>query len=177
LREPVSALRRADALMLTRADLAEVTPAERLARRMNPMAPVFHSAVKLTGLTEIATGKAHPPSAIQDKPLFAFCGLGNAKGFFASLRNWNCTVVGEKAFPDHHIYLNREIIELARMAAECKAEACLTTEKDAMNLPWTALGECRLPIFCCVIRAEVREAAQFEALLLATALSSQGRRA
>ncbi len=175
LREPISALRRAGALLLTRAELTDGLPAERLARQMNPVAPIFHSTLKLAALSEVATKRVLAPSALEGKPVFAFCGLGNPTSFFASLHHWGFKVAGQKTFRDHHIYSERGLMAVSRMAVEAKAEACVTTEKDAMNFPGGAAERSPLPIFCCAIRAEVREAACFEGLLLRVARGEESR--
>ncbi len=169
LREPISALRRASGIILTRTELADPRPAEQLAHEANPSSPLFHSTTELTQLIEAASGKSHHPSFFNRKTVFAFCGLGNAGSFFASLRRWNFSLAGEKAFPDHHVYSRFDISEIGRVAAGSGAEACVTTEKDFMNLPPAAGDQSPLPIFYCTIRAQIREETEFEEMLLMAA--------
>lgn len=166
LREPVSALRRAHGVILTRTELADSSEAERLVQQVNPTAVVFHSAVRITDVIDAASGKSNPVTALQGRPVLAFCGLGNAGSFFASLRRWSFNLAGEIAFRDHHVYSHRDMAEIFRLAEKRGAAACVTTEKDFMNLQRVALEPGCLPIFYCVIQAQIREAKEFEEMLL-----------
>ncbi len=165
LREPLAALRRADALMLTRAELANPQANEMLVRAVNPRPPVFHSTTELTHLVDMRTGEFHAPCRFQNKPVMVFAGLGNPQGFFQAVRRWGFNVVGEKAFADHHRYSPGELMEMARQARARGAEACLTTEKDGMNFPRGLAAAISPPLLECAIRVQVNEAAAFEAML------------
>jgi tetraacyldisaccharide-1-P 4'-kinase len=69
-------------------------------------------------------------------PVFAFCGLGTPRSFWATLDELGIQVSARRAFPDHHRY---DAADLQRIAAGAAGAAALvTTEKDAMNLPANA---------------------------------------
>jgi len=162
-REPCSALARADLVVLTRTELADPLPLENRARQMNPRARIFHASTKLDGFVDVATGKRHAPAVLKSTfghTFWAFCGIGNPGAFFAGLRAWGFTVVGETAFRDHHVYRGAELLDLETRARRAGAAGLLTTEKDAMNLPSGAAP--RLPIFACVIQLELRDREAFE---------------
>lgn len=168
-REPCSALARAHLVVLTRTELGEqptIEALERKVRQINPQAEIFRSTTKFQGLRDVrgATGLADTFAARDGKPVFAFCGIGNPQSFFANLQQWGFQVAGEKSYRDHHVYTPADLDTLRSLARRCGASALLTTEKDALNLPPTAEG---LPIFACVIQAELSEAEEFEERLLA----------
>jgi 3-deoxy-D-manno-octulosonic-acid transferase/tetraacyldisaccharide-1-P 4'-kinase len=168
-REPRSALRRADILVITRAIRA---PGLEAALRRYSDAPIFYAttvwdelvpltAQDATGATgsgispTAAGGSAQPTPSSNGQPrYFAFCGIGNPDAFFSDLRRWSGqlrgTVVGERAFPDHHRYSPEDLSAVERAARESGGTALICTEKDARNLP-TPLAAA-LPLFACRIR-------------------------
>jgi tetraacyldisaccharide 4'-kinase len=177
-REPCSALKRADCVVLTRGELAGSEPLEKQVRQINPSASIFHSTTKLDHLAEVPSGRIYPPRAFEGEPVLAFCGLGNPQAFFADLRKWGFSVIGGKTFPDHHRYNESDIISLlpamglkpgARAQPTDEARALVTTEKDAANLPAAYKGEAGrdVPMVACVIEASISEGAAFEQWLMA----------
>jgi tetraacyldisaccharide 4'-kinase len=72
------------------------------------------------------------PASLRGKRVFAFSGLADNHQFFASLREAGVDLVGTRGFGDHHRYTDLESIK--RAAREAKADAIVTTEKDAVKL-------------------------------------------
>jgi tetraacyldisaccharide 4'-kinase len=167
MREPWAALQRAHFVILTRTELGDPLPLEARVREVNPEAGIFHARTVLCALVDVATGIIYPPTAFQDKPVHAFCGLANPRAFFANLRQWGFSVVAESAFPDHHVYQarSRAFLDQEIRVRDPLPAALLTTEKDAVNLP--PLGRAAIPILACTIQTEVREVEAFEDALLA----------
>ncbi|HXZ20309.1 MAG TPA: tetraacyldisaccharide 4'-kinase [Candidatus Acidoferrales bacterium] len=168
-REPRSALRRADILVITRALRA---PGLEAALRRHSEAPIFYAAtvwdellpISIPAVAVAARGSVSPGSssvsaqssaASNGRPrYFAFCGIGNPDAFFSDLRRWSGqlrgTVVGERSFPDHHRYSSEDLSEVERAARESGGTALVCTEKDARNLPLPLAAT--LPLFACRIR-------------------------
>lgn len=165
-REPCGALTRADLVVLTRTEIADPAPLEARIGDANPHARVFHSRTKLCRLVEGRSGTARAPDALKEKPVYAFCGIGNPGAFLSNLQGWGFSIAGFEPFRDHHVYRDAELRQLSARARESGAGALVTTEKDAMNLPanWPA----ELPVVVCEIEAEIREAQAFEDALLAS---------
>ena len=111
LREPLSSLRRADAIVLP-AGLA----AEHPALRQKPIWRMDRQLI-LPNL----------PSA----PV-VFCGIARPEQFFAQVRAAGVTPAAEIIFRDHHAYDLDDI--KAVMRRDLEAGGFLTTEKDAVNL-------------------------------------------
>jgi tetraacyldisaccharide 4'-kinase len=168
LREPAEALVRAHVIVLSRVELANPKPVEDFAGRVNPQARIFHARTKLCELADVKTGRFHPLAEFQDRPVYAFCGVGNPGAFFSDLSQWGFKLAGTASFPDHHVYGRREfallMLELKHSKEFKGVNFILTTEKDALNLPLQEYEE-EVPILACVIRSEIEEAEAFEAAL------------
>ncbi len=163
-REPLSAIRRAQIVVLTRTDSADPQPLEDLTRKIHPAARIFRSQTKLLGLADSLSGENVPIESIRAQKVAAFCALGNPQAFFADLRRWGFDVAAEDAFPDHHVYTGGEIERLAADARALGVSALLTTQKDVVKFSpnWTA----QPPILACAIEAHLPDAGEFESTLL-----------
>ncbi len=113
LREPLSALDRADAIVIPH-DLQ-----------------IDHPALKqkLVWRIERRIEIPSPPAA----PL-VFCGIARPEQFFAQVRAAGITPAAEFSFPDHHSYNQSDIRRLIELRKNSGSDGFLTTEKDAINL-------------------------------------------
>ncbi|HYL46880.1 MAG TPA: tetraacyldisaccharide 4'-kinase [Candidatus Limnocylindrales bacterium] len=129
LREPRTALERADIVVITRSLHA---PAVEAAVRRDSDAPIFYARAEL----ESVAAPFHPHLSEADaraRKLFAFCGIGNPSAFIADLRDWGFQIVGHRFFPDHHRYSEGDIRAIERVARAAGAEGVISTEKDSFN--------------------------------------------
>jgi 3-deoxy-D-manno-octulosonic-acid transferase len=133
LREPLNALARADAFVITRTTPErEYRGIRNRLRDFNPSAPVFRASVApLYWINERTRAPGHPPEG----PVAAFCGLANPASFWQTLRTIGINPAFTWAFDDHHSYNWKELERLAAQARTNGSNVLLTTEKDAMNLP------------------------------------------
>ena len=131
MREPASALSRADALLVTRSD--RVSP-DRLAAvvrslgRLAPGVPVHRCRHAPAGYLDPA-GKVVTPGG----PAVAACGLGHPAEFFARVAA-DFDVRATRAFPDHHAYSEIDALSLATTAADHGAASVVVTEKDWVKI-------------------------------------------
>ena len=145
LREPLHALRRADAFVVTRcgSDRRFWAISERL-QKLNRDVPVFRARVNVVGWRDV-DGK--PVEDLPGRRAAAFCGLGNPQTFWDTLADNCIETVLQKQFRDHHRYTPGELERLAHVARRQSADYLVTTEKDWINLPADlepALGGLRL---------------------------------
>jgi tetraacyldisaccharide 4'-kinase len=155
LREPVSAMQRADLLVVTR---AETSPATQAAIAQLQKYPVFSAATRLVGFRHLGAGiQTVALEEVGEGPFYAFCGIGNPRAFFLDLKNWGLPVAQSSEFPDHHRYDARDASELEAAARASGAKAFVTTEKDAQNLAGVGFGE--FPVFVAVIELEIAQQA------------------
>jgi tetraacyldisaccharide 4'-kinase len=155
LREPRSALARADIIIVTR---SPKTPAiETIVQRITHV-PIFHAITELLDVVKIPSKSAEAVEILSDwrgKKAFAFCGIGNPQAFFDDLNRWGGSVSGHSSFPDHHTYSERDIEKLEARARDSGAEIMLCTEKDIFNLRNIQLPA--LPVYCARISMEISE--------------------
>jgi len=163
-REPLSALRRAQIVVLTRIDSANPQSLQELVLKIHPTAKVFPSRTELKGWTSALSGAAISIDSIRTQKVAAFCGIGNPRAFFSDLRRWGFQLVAEDAFPDHHVYTGDEIQRVVDAAQSRGAAALLTTQKDAVR--FSADLRPLLPILACEIEAQIQNAEDFERTLL-----------
>jgi tetraacyldisaccharide 4'-kinase len=153
LREPISALERADVVVITRSIQAPSPAIEAMIRR-HTKGSIFYASTKLENVLRVPQlAVALPPKDWPRARFLAFCGIGNPAAFFDDLRRWGFQVVGERSFADHHVYDARETADLELAAASCKADALLCTEKDVWNLRHVQLPS--MPVYCCRISLDL----------------------
>jgi len=167
LREPRTALSRADVIVITRSHHA---PAVEAAIRRDSDAPIFYARTEL----DAVLAPFHPHLTEQDarkRKLFAFCGIGNPSAFLADLRDWGFQIAGHRFFPDHHRYTPRDISEIEREAKAAGAEGVICTEKDSFNYTgvWRSMD-----LWVCPISLHVDRPDDFWRAVIAAAESHSG---
>ena len=154
LREPKSALRRADMVVVTRADRCGDADLSRLRSEINaetsvPVAEVVFPPERLRSVD----GRVADLATLTGKRLLAFCGIGNPVGFRATLSACGYAEedVSIEAFPDHHHYTSEDLRRLRVLADSRGAEALVTTQKDLVKLDPSWIE--RRPLWAVVIGA------------------------
>jgi tetraacyldisaccharide 4'-kinase len=157
LREPVEALNRADAVVLTRCDLAspEQLVRNRVLVSAEGAAPVYLSNHVPLGLREEANGEVLSLERLRDSPIGVLSAIADNKGFAASLQQLGAHIVVTSAHFDHHHWRENEVRQFALQAKKKGAQALVTTEKDAVKLhaDWCA----PLALWSLVIEMKVEE--------------------
>jgi len=132
LREPIAEMKRADIIIINKTRKKE-DELEKTIRRYNEKAPVFYADYRVEGLVAL-DGRALSTDILKDKKVFAFSGIGNPGQFLNLLSELGASVVGHKAFKDHHCYSGRDIKKIIKRVREARAEIIVTTEKDMVKL-------------------------------------------
>jgi 3-deoxy-D-manno-octulosonic-acid transferase len=163
LREPESALARADIVLVTRSAQSDLCPAiERTVRRWNARAPLFRATVEPRAWVSHSTGQRYPAGAPPFGRAGAFCGLGNPHAFRRTLEGLGVNVVDWVEFEDHHRYRPEEVRRIGRQFAAHGADALATTEKDAINLSAPAAGlAAPLPVYWLQIAMRIEREDEF----------------
>ncbi len=113
LREPLTALRRADAVVLTSGASPQAFPlGQKLVWRAR---------------------RGIVPTNVPAGPV-VFCGIARPQNFVAQLRTAGIEPVAEAFYRDHHAYTERDIRDLLDLRQRSQADGFVTTEKDAVNL-------------------------------------------
>ncbi|MFC1738586.1 tetraacyldisaccharide 4'-kinase [Planctomycetota bacterium] len=137
LREPVSEIKRADAVIITRSDSVSISELNKIKEQLQAVKPDIitatskHSAVciKDAAHTEISIEQ------LKGKRVFAFCGIANPDAFMETITKLGAKLTGSKIYNDHHSYTNNDITDIRKQSKDSKAELILTTQKD-----WTKIN-------------------------------------
>jgi tetraacyldisaccharide 4'-kinase len=113
LREPLRAVQRADAVVLTSGASPESFP--------------------LAGKTVWRVRRGIITQNVPSRPV-VFCGIARPQSFLLQLRAAGVDPVAEAFFRDHHPYTEKDVRDLLQLRERSEAGGFVTTEKDAVNL-------------------------------------------
>lgn len=175
LREPVSGLRRAQAVVLTRCDQVPPHALEAIEERVHQISPlaVVARAIHAPAYVERSDGGRITLEKLRGQRVFAFCGLGNPQAFFETVRRLSCVLAGSRAFDDHHEYTDDCLAQILAEARRCNAELTLTTRKDWTKVGRPNLGHAAPPFACLAIRMELVVGAPALTTLIEDALAGR----
>lgn len=154
LREPMSALDRAQAILVTRSDqTADLAGLRRRIGAIAPRLPIGWAVYRPCRLIELSTRQARGLEELLGRRVFAVSAIGNPRGFERTLAMTGAQVAGSLAFPDHHAFTREDGARMVRGARAAAAEWMMTTEKDAVRLE--ADLPAGLPLLSLGIRLEI----------------------
>ena len=162
LREPIEALSRAHAFVITGVDRQNRPAAEDFKKFLGegfPGKPVFMAEYRFKSLLDQAgesVGKE-----VLGQELYGFCGLAEPGGFLRTISEQGGGLFGFSVFPDHHPYTATDLDNLVAAAGDFGCDALLTSEKDMVKLRDLP---CRLPIYALSVELDLPES--FKSLLL-----------
>ncbi len=168
LREPVSALRFSDALILTRSSRPFCIPTESWTTE-HPIFFAVHEpfvSARFSAGDPLQFQATHPVTEEKwfiGKRFFAFSGIADNRDFHETLQKMGADVCGVKGFSDHHTYSYDDIQAIITAAGDANATALVTTEKDLARLH----GRFRFPLEFAVvgIRITIDDAMAFDRLI------------
>jgi tetraacyldisaccharide 4'-kinase len=157
LRESITALRRADVVFLSRADLIDESQRRKIHDRVIALSPdilwgeIVHEPQSLISISKMKTQtenkiekgtemkmetaiKTTDISAIRDQRILAFCGIGNPNAFRQTLEYYGANVVELITFPDHHQFKMEDLNKLEQIAQREKVDSILCTMKDFVKI-------------------------------------------
>lgn len=164
LREPVSALRRAQAVVLTRADrLAGGVLVRRVGQiaALAAPAPVFTAvhASRVRGLVPAgerqmvsASANGGPLHSLNGARVLVFAGIARNDDVLRNPADFGCRLAGRLAFGDHHRYRERDHAAIVAVARSSRADWLVTTEKDYVRFA----GRFSWPLPLAVLGVEMR---------------------
>jgi tetraacyldisaccharide 4'-kinase len=135
LREPISAVKRATGVIVTRAEtpneVDDVLRRLRFAINPFPLPTTAQVVFRALGVVSVKTGFQRSREWCKGKRALIVSGIGHAASFRSTVEELGVTVVHEVAYGDHHEYSVNDIGRLREGALQRKADIVLTTEKDA----------------------------------------------
>ena len=133
LREPLSALKRADIIVTTGA-YSDITAPQPLILPDGIHAPTFKCYYQPRDLLQGSNETEFSLDLIKGKKICAFAGIGNPTTFQKTLGSLGTDVAIFIPFPDHHRYTEADIGLINEKAKQYKVDMIVTTEKDRIKL-------------------------------------------
>ena len=136
LRESISGIRRADAVLLSRADYTDCVKKDKLRSVVKKYSPhVFWQEITHTPrFLLFPSGKKEEIQVISGKSVVAFCGLGNPDVFFQTVENCGCRVLDKLTYPDHYIYTKDDVRKIVGLSQAVGAQCIVCSLKDFVKI-------------------------------------------
>ena len=149
LREPPSALQRADLILLTHADIPDIsTQIKKLIKSLAPNVLVLESIHQpihcyplvgdcqrnLLNENRLPRTDTYDIKELKGKRVLAVCGIGNPDAFVMTLMRCAVASVELLEFPDHHVYTEIDKQHIYTAFQETGADLIVTTQKDEQKL-------------------------------------------
>jgi tetraacyldisaccharide 4'-kinase len=148
LREPLKGLGRATAVFVNK----HILHKELLTKlRKYITCPIVMTEYELPSVYDWRSGEL---ASIENLKVAAFCGIGNAEGFFADLELLGADVLKKQALPDHGKFSTQELENFSSYAKRLGAQVVICTEKDRVK--YSSKQKSVLPLYW--VRKKIRVA-------------------
>ena len=134
LREPISSLRRAQAVIITKADQSASLDALKATIRQNTAARIFTSFQRPVDVINIRTNETRQLSVLLSAKTLAFSGIARPASFASLLKALGAIISEEFIYPDHYAFHKSDLAAIFQKAADARVAMIVTTEKDAVRL-------------------------------------------
>jgi tetraacyldisaccharide 4'-kinase len=128
LREPASATRRADLIIMTRCSEGTSISSDISGK------PIFAASHNLVDALPLRGGESVALPALRGHKFLAFAGIAQPEFFFSGLRDKGINIEHTLSFPDHAGYDDARLDEITAAMQGCGAAYAITTEKDGVKL-------------------------------------------
>ena len=152
LREPISNLKRADYLFITKSVAHGANTLRKAIRQFNKKAEIIECTHEPLYLRDVFTGKRRELDYLRGIDVAALSGIAAPEGFEDGLRALGANVVYVKRYADHHRYSQQEILNMINRSVRRRAAAIITTEKDSVRFP--KIDRRDIPMY--YLRVEIR---------------------
>lgn len=139
LREPISHLKRASYVFLTKSNGERDEELEDLIQQHNPGVDVIECAhrpqyLQLLGEPPETEATRLPLEHLEGKRIGAFSGIATPESFEKFLRDLGADIVFARRFLDHYRFESADFVDIFSAGLEHKVDCILTTEKDAVRI-------------------------------------------
>jgi len=166
LREPLYAIRRADAVIVTRAhrpfDQGQLASIVRYF--CGDRIPIIYVYSTITGMRHIQSGSVYGAEEFAGWNAWLMCGIGNPHAFADDVVGIGISVAGESFFHDHFPYSQKDLNRVVGEARAAGTDLIVTTEKDAVRLDGLELSE--MPVYAAQLEVQTEDEVRLKSLLL-----------
>lgn len=142
LREGMTALKDADAIMISRADLVS---SETLDKLKNFLQQYYHHKLPIAlttyhpvGVFDVHDKYIYSTHELKGKKAIAVTAIASPESFYQNLANFGIEIVEKVSFPDHYFFKPEDINDLLLKAAQQSA-IILCSEKDIVKMKRVSL--------------------------------------
>jgi tetraacyldisaccharide 4'-kinase len=166
LREPLYGIKRADAVIITRADrpFDQAQTNAIIKHFCSGQVPVMYVYSSITGLRHLANDENFEAREFAGWNVALMCAIGNPHAFADDILQAGINIVSENFFRDHHVFTQQDFDRVLQAARDSRADAIVTTEKDAVRLEGLELGE--FPAYAAQLKIESEDDVRLKSLLL-----------
>lgn len=169
LREPLYGIKRADAVIVTRADRPFDHPQTLgiIKYFCGDKTPVMYFYSTIIELRHLVTAESYDIKDFTGWNVAVACGIANPRAFADDILQAGINIVSESFFADHHAFQQMDLDQITTAAREAGADAIVTTEKDAVRLEGLKHGD--VPIYAARLQLDSDDEVRLKSLLLRTA--------
>lgn len=138
LREPLSHLRRANYIMLTKVDTVapeRIMALKRYIRKYNKTSPIFQCVHKPKYFQQVDGQNKLEMSDIKMCKIASLSAIASPDSFENFLKGMEADLVYYERYTDHHRFSTEDLNEFFENAEKIGAKYVITTEKDAVRIP------------------------------------------
>lgn len=170
LREPLYAIKRADAVIITRADRSfdQAQTLSMIKYFCGDKVPVMYVYSEITHLRHTVTDVLYEASDFAGWNVLVVCGIGNPRVFSEDILQKGINITDEQFFPDHHNYTQEDLDRVTAEARRLGADAIVTTEKDAVRIEGLKQGD--VPVYAARLQIRSEDEVRLKSLLLRACL-------
>jgi len=157
LREPVSALERADLFVLTKVDSASENRIKEIRGFLGEKAPgkaIVETRHKPSFLTDV-TGAAYALECFKGKRIFVLSGIGDPDYFAFLMKSEGAEIVERYDFMDHYAYRQKDVDRIYRDSVLKKINGIIITAKDYIKIKELDISQVEEKIFVLNVKIDI----------------------
>ena len=165
MREPFSAIDRADIMVINRKFSPKGELSEKLMDRMKNK-KVFYGYYEATGIYDVKTHKSYSIDEFKGQKSLVICGIARPYSFIKLLEEHSIDVKNKILFNDHKDYTVKEVNTIRKAFYDTNSYSVLTTQKDAVKLTNFSKEMDDIDIYYVKIELKIEEEDKFRNELL-----------
>ena len=159
LREPLSALSRADIFVLTKSNMigSKISEIKDRIKSIKSDAAIVETIHEPQSLINAVSASPSDLSILKGETVCAFCSIGDPASFEWTLKNLGANVVKIFPFMDHHLYNKSDIESIISFCQTQNIKMIITTHKDAVKLESSLNNFQKLSLFYLEINLKITQ--------------------
>jgi tetraacyldisaccharide 4'-kinase len=151
LREPISHMRRASYVLLTKSDGLPNPELEAMIKRYKPQLDLIECEHRPRYLRSLDGKEERPLESLEGDAVGVFSAIAAPQSFEGFVEKYGAEIVSRQRFLDHHWFSEEDLADIFREAVQAGARYVVTTEKDAVRID----PAYRAPLPCFFLRVEI----------------------